>query len=945
MNLQAARARPPAETERLSERGILRQREILDRRALSLALRDSVIRSADPRMETAAVGAVLRDHLARGRAEIRRRFEADPRAAESGRRLAREMSFLIDQLIRAIYDFTTETLYPLANPSAAEKISLAAVGGYGRGELAPFSDIDLLFLLPYKLTPHCEQVVEYILYRLWDLGLKVGQSARSIDECLVRAKGDLTIQTALLEARYLWGDQELYDKFRKRFLKECVAGQGEGFYQAKLTERRVRHEKFGPSRYQLEPNIKEGKGGLRDLQTLRWIGRFLYGADTLGQLVKQGVLTNKAAQRFDKAEAYLWTLRCHLHYLRGRAEDKLTFDSQLEIARRLGYRDHAGNNAVERLMKHYFLTAKTVGELTRFFCTAVEAQHLKRSFIRLPSIGLRKREIEGFLLDGGRLSVAKPKHFDAHPLDLLRIFRVAQKHDLDIQPMTFTWIAERVRLIDNLRDNPDANALFLKMLTSSKGPEQTLRRMNEAGVFGRFVPDFGRVVAQMQFDMYHHYTVDEHTIFALGLLHKIETGELKDEAPIASSVVHEVLSRRVLYIAVLLHDIAKGRAGDHSILGADVAEHFCPRVGLTAEETETVSWLVRYHLLMSNTAFKRDLDDPKTIADFADQVQSLERLRLLLVLTVADIRAVGPKTWNGWKAQLLRDLYNRSVEYLSGGMVFSGREAQVGSILGDLRQKLADWPAEEIEAHLERGHAAYWLSFPLPILERHARLIREAELDKRSLSIDFRIDEWEAMTEVTIYVPDRVGLVSQLAGAFALSGASIGEARIFTLKNGMALDVFVIQDSEGGPFDQPTRLARLTATIERVLEAPEATLAAITSLPPHVNPAVRAFPVAPRVLIDNRASTAYTVIEITGRDRRGLVHALTAALMAQDLRIANAKISTFGHRAVDTFYVKDRFGLKIEAEPRLKAVRKALMQVLEEDRNQESGIRDQKAVG
>ncbi len=911
---------------------IEKQRDILDRRALTQALADAAAGARDPHADTAAVGAVLRAHLADGRAEIKRRFDADPRAAESGRRLARETCFLIDQLIRAIYDFTTAQLYPLANPSEAEKISLVAVGGYGRGELAPYSDIDLLFLLPYKLTPHCEQVVEYILYRLWDLGLKVGQSARSIEDCLARAKGDLTIKTSLLEARYLWGDQELFDKFRKRFHKECMAGQGEGFYQAKLGERRQRHEKFGPSRYALEPNIKEGKGGLRDLQTLRWIGRFLYGDDTLDKLVEQGVLTEDAAHRFDKAEAYLWVLRCHLHYLRGRAEEKLTFDIQLEIARRLGYRDHAGNNAVERLMKHYFLTAKAVGELTRFFCTAVEAQHLRRSFIRLPSIGLRKREVEGFGLDGGRLSVPNAKHFDKHPRDLLRIFRVAQKHDLDIQPMTFTWIADRARLIDKAyRDDPDANAIFMKILTSrSKGPETSLRRMNEAGVFGRFVPDFGRVVAQMQFDMYHHFTVDEHTIYALGMLHKIETGALAEVAPIASRVVHEIRSRRVLYIAVLLHDIAKGRAGDHSVLGAEVAEQLCPRLGFTEDQTETVTWLVRYHLLMSNTAFKRDIEDPKTIADFADQVQSVERLRQLLVLTVADIRAVGPKTWNGWKAQLLRDLYNRSEEHLSGGLIFAGREREVDGMLGELRQKLADWPSADLEAHLERGHPGYWLSFPPSILERHARLVREAELDQRRLSVDFRIDAWEAMTEVTIYVPDRVGLVSQLAGAFALSGASIVEARIFTLKNGKALDVFAIQDSEGGPFDQPTRLARLTATIERVLGAPEQTLAALKTLPPHVNPAARAFPVAPRVLIDNKASAAFTVIEITGRDRRGLVHALTAALMEQDLRIANAKISTFGHRAVDTFYVKDRFGLKVEAEPKLKAIRSALLDVLRE---------------
>jgi [protein-PII] uridylyltransferase len=434
----------------------------------------------------------------------------------------------------------------------------------------------------------------------------------------------------------------------------------------------------------------------------------------------------------------------------------------------------------------------------------------------------------------------------------------------------------------------------------------------------------------MQFDMYHHFTVDEHTIYALGILHKIETGALSEAAPITTRIVHEVQSRRVLYVAVLLHDIAKGRKGDHSVLGAEIAEQLCPRLGFTEDQTETVAWLVRHHLLMSNTAFKRDLDDPATIAAFADQVQSMERLRQLLVLTVADIRAVGPKTWNGWKAQLLRDLYNRTEEYLSGGLIFAGREREIDKVLAELRDKLADWPAADLEAHLERGHPGYWLSFPPAILERHARLVREAELDGRPLSVDFRVDPWEAMTEVTVYVPDRVGLVSQLAGACALSGASIVEARIVTLKNGKALDVFAIQDSEGGPFDQPTRLARLTATIERVLGAPEATLAALKTLPPHVNPKTSAFPVAPRVLIDNKASAAFTLIEITGRDRRGLVHALTSVLTEQDLRIANAKISTFGHRAVDTFYVKDRFGLKVEAEPKLKAIRAALLDVLRE---------------
>src|SRR6185369_14239650 len=322
------------------------------------------------------------------------------------------------------------------------------------------------------------------------------------------------------------------------------------------------------------------------------------------------------------------------------------------------------------------------------------------------------------------------------PIDLLRIFAVAQRHELGLHPVAMTWLTQSARHVDALRTDPTANQLFLDILTG-ENPELTLRRMNEVGVLGRFIPDFGRVVAQMQFDMYHHYTVDEHSLKAIGILWRIERGEIKGEAPIASAMVRQVVSRRVLYLAVLLHDIAKGRRGDHSELGAEVAERLGPRLGLTAEETETVAWLVRYHLIMSNTAFRRDIEDPKTIADFIGVVQSVERLRLLLVLTVADIRAVGPKTWNGWKAQLLRELYNRAEETLSGGLITEGREARVAETLKRLRAELADWSDADFEAHAARGAASYWLSFPLPNLVRQARLIREAEIERRPLSIDY----------------------------------------------------------------------------------------------------------------------------------------------------------------------------------------------------------------
>jgi [protein-PII] uridylyltransferase len=414
------------------------------------------------------------------------------------------------------------------------------------------------------------------------------------------------------------------------------------------------------------------------------------------------------------------------------------------------------------------------------------------------------------------------------------------------------------------------------------------------------------------------------------MLHKIERGDLKEEAPVASTVVHEVLSRRVLYLAVLLHDIAKGRGGDHSELGAEVAQRLCPRLGLSEEETEQVAWLVRYHLLMSNTAFKRDLDDRQTIATFAGQVQSLERLRLLLVLTVADIRAVGPKTWNNWKAVLLREIYWRTAEELSGGLSAEAAETRAAQAMAALRQELADWPAEEIERHFARGPAAYWLAYDAPSLARQARLVRRAEAEGAPLAIETRVDLPRGSTEVTVYAADRLGLFSDLAGAFALAGADIVEARIFTLSNGKALDSFSIQDA-GGAFERPDKLARLAATIEHVIVDDAAAGPKDIAIPAPALPSrAELFPVIPRVLIDNRASAAFTVVEVNGRDRKGLLYRLTRALTALKLQIANAKVSTFGARAVDVFYVKDQFGLKIEDERRLKAIRESLMAVLAE---------------
>ena len=678
---------------------ITKQREIIDRRSLAEAL---AALAADSTPERPAIVALLRDALGRGRGEIQRRFEATGKAAAC----VAEQSFLVDQLIRTLFDFVTAHIYPMANPTEGEKLAIVAVGGYGRGEMAPYSDVDLLFLLPYKQTPHTEQVVEYLLYLLWDLRLKVGHATRSIAECLRYAKTDLTIRTALLEARYIWGDQPLFTELKTRFDSEIVKGSAVEFVEQKLAERDERHKKVGDSRYQLEPNVKEGKGGLRDLHTLYWLAKYIYRIDDVAKLVELKVLSAEESQRFARAQEFLWTVRCHLHFIAGRAEERLTFPLQTEIGERMGYRDRTGSRGVERFMKHYFLVAKDVGDLTRIFCAVLEVdQKGRRRFGSWLRWGGRRSILNGFMLDGGRLTIPSEDFFKKDPAALLRLFHVAQEHDLDIHPRALRSASRSLRLIDaELRDNPEANRLFLEILTSKKDPETALRRMNEAGVFGRFIPDFGRVVAQMQYDMYHVYTVDEHTLFAIGILHKIEQGQLKDELPLATAIAPTIVSRRALYLATLLHDIAKGRGGDHSQLGEKIALKLGPRLGLSAEETETVAWLVRWHLLMSSAAFKLDISDPQTIHNFVDRVQSPERLKLLLVLTAADIRAVGPKVWNGWKAALLRELYHSALDVISGGLTVEGRDSRIAAAQAAARALLSDFSDAEFTAFLKKPH-------------------------------------------------------------------------------------------------------------------------------------------------------------------------------------------------------------------------------------------------
>ncbi len=911
---------------------ILKPRAIIDRKKLLTALDETLGWSGYTPETQQEVFGVFKDALEAGRAEVKQRFEA---GQQTGPETVRAGAYLMDQLIRVIYEVASQYAFPVGAASAADAMSVAATGGYGRGELAPHSDIDLMFVLPYKVTPRAEQIVEYVLYTLWDLGLKVGHATRAADEAVRLAKEDLTIRTSLLEARLITGEKTPFETFRKAFRKDVVATSGPAFVEEKLAERDERHNRMGDTRYVLEPNIKDGKGGLRDLQTLMWIAKYLFDVQGIPDLQAKGVLTKDDVRRFQKAEEFLWTVRCHLHYLADRPEERLTFNVQTDIGERMGYTDHKGTRGVERFMKHFFLIAKDVGDLTRIICATLEEQHKKkRRRFRLPRLGGGGPKLDGFTVDGDRLMLAADDVFKSDPVKLLDLFWQAQRLDLDIHPSALRVVTKNLRLVNrDLQNDPAANEIFMNILTGP-APDITLMRMNEAGVFGKFVPDFGRVVAQMQYDMYHVYTVDEHTIRAIGVLNGIVTGTLKEDHPVACGVVKEVQSLRVLYVAVLLHDIAKGRGGDHSEIGADIALKLCPRFGLNEWETETVSWLVLKHLLMSHTAFKRDIDDPTTVYDFAAAVQSPERLRLLLVLTVADIRAVGPNVWNAWKAGLLRELYWRASEVLLGESPRDQMSKRVARAKGKLADALAaaspPWSETEIDAHLELGRESYWLSSDTAVLARHAEIVREAQSAGDSLVLRITPDEDQDATEVIVYTADQPGLFTKVAGALSLGGVDIVDAKINTLNNGMALDTFWVQDSHAEAVSGEGRMERLKSRIERALSgvalpAYEIKAARAKEMPSRTN----VFKVPPRVLIDNEASQTHTVIEVNGRDRVGFLHDITNALTQAGLQVASAHISTYGERVVDVFYVKDIFGLKMEQKNKIEAVRQALLDVLE----------------
>ncbi|MBY5972726.1 [protein-PII] uridylyltransferase [Ferrimonas balearica] len=895
--------------------------DILDPAALGRELEAIRREEADPAKARAAVVARLNSARTEGMERIAQAFTADPFAA---RKTTRAYTFVTDCIIREVLEQGRASLTEDQREALGD-FAICAVGGYGRGEMAPFSDVDLLFLTKSRITPALEALIEAMLYVMWDLHLKVGHASRTIRECLKLGGEDYTIRTSLMETRFLAGDAPLVDQLNDKLWSDLFKGTEKDFIEAKLEERYNRHQKQGGQRYVVEPNVKEGKGGLRDLQSLYWIGKYVHGVQSVAELVRLGVFTRDEYATFQKAEDFLWAVRCHLHLLAGRPQDQLTFDMQVQVAERMGYKDKGGRRGVEHFMQAYFRHANSVGELTRIFLTQLEAENVKgdamleRVFRRKPKIGSDYEVVHG------RLAVKDEAHFLQDKLNLLRLFDEGLRTGMLLHADAMRMVhANLDKIDDQMREDPEAAKIFLGTLLKHGNPERALRRMNELGLLGTFLPEFGQIVAMMQFNMYHHYTVDEHTIQCIRHLALIEHGDLEEELPVASTILAEGVNRRVLYVALLLHDIGKGREEDHAVLGAKIARKVAPRLGLTPEECDTVEWLVRYHLLMSDMAQKRDLADPRTVRDFAKAVRSRDRLDLLTVLTVCDIRGVGPGTWNNWKAQLLRTLYHQTRRALETGLEELNRTHRGQEAQRMLVEKLDGWSQDDVDRELARHYPPYWQGLQTATQAAFAEMLRDLPVDE--IRIDLHADEDRDATRALFAMADHPGIFARLSGALALVGANVVDARTYTTVDGYATAAFWVQDAEGSPYEA-SRLPRLTQMIHKILRGELVAREAMVDRD-RIKKRERAFKVATSVAFDNEGSEIYTIIEVDTRDRAGLLYDLTRTLATANVQISSAVIATYGEQVVDTFYVKDMFGLKLFSASKQKALEAKLREAI-----------------
>jgi [protein-PII] uridylyltransferase len=832
----------------------------------------------------------------------------------------------VQPLWRALTKATDQLLAAVAG---ASDLTVLAVGGYGRGELFPFSDVDVLILVDEETPAASDAAVITMLQHMWDMQIPISHATRTPEETVALALSDSTTAAALMDMRLICGARTRYRTLKRRLQHEVIGQRPQEFVAAKLAERDRRHNKWGDSRFMLEPNVKEGKGGLRDLHTLNWLARYCYRLSKASELVREDLLSDEEWRHYREAYLFFGLVRAHMHALRGRGDDRLTFDLQTQIAEALKFPGRSAQEKAEKLMRRYFQYTRDVGALTRIFCAILEEEKLRAPVAPFREEARSSQLPEGFVLTQGRLDFAAAETLLRAPAQILELFWVAQQTNLDLHPRAQLAIARCLPKIANqLPLEYKANAALLEMLLAPRGAEQTLRRMNEMGVLGALLPEFGRIAGMMQYDGYHTYTVDEHTLVAVGHLAAIEAGAYEKEMPLATGIARELTDRVPLYLAMLSHDLAKGSGGQHAEKGEALVERIAMRMRLSNAQATLAAWLVKHHLLLSEVAFKRDLDDPKTIADFVAVVQSPERLRLLLLLTVADIKAVGPTIWNRWKGALMRDLFHRAMRHMGVGFKpINDTETMREVLLRDLPELLHPLLQQFIEGERHSG----WWHRPREeqIASVHAYAAWQASPDVPALSITH--DPFRAVSELTVCLATMPHALHAITGAVAWIGANIVSARSMVLSRGALIATLAVQDVEENSFaDDPERLYALQAVMPRALDG---TLDLAQELPKRRRVIRgREVRIAPSVFIDNQVSSTATVIEINARDRLGLLYDILGAFAEAQVQVMTAHIATYGRRAVDVFYVKDAYGFKLMHHSKREQLQRQILAACEEPR-------------
>lgn len=846
------------------------------------------------------------------------------RAGAGGYDIVSAYTMMVDHVIRHLFGAVSQDYfrrYPSLNPRCA----IIAQGGYGRGELNPHSDIDLLFLYGWKVTPYVESVAEKLLYTLWDAGLEVGHATRSITESIRLANKDRKVKTSLIDARYLCGDAVLYGDFEKAVEQHLLRKNEDRFVRDKLAEHRLRQERYGGSVYLLEPDVKEGQGGLRDIHTALWISKVRHRIKDLDGLIEHEVIRAKDLSELRAAQDFLWRIRNELHFGSGKHQDQLTFEEQERVSRALGFEGERKLKGVEVFMRSYYLHASQVSRLTSLIIHRVTEHpgaHDRR-------YGAGREIKEGVHVSKNYLWISDPAILTSRPENLISIFTEIQKHKVGISEENRELIREHLGLMDEkLRRSAAANLPFFEVLKWKERVYETLVEMHRCGVLGAFIPEFGRLLCMALHDLYHIYTVDQHSLRLVMELERLKSGRFRESFPLLTQLAREVEKIEILYLGLLFHDIGKGYGGGHSEIGSEMTKNIARRMRLNVDDTAQLEFLVRHHLLMAHVALRRDLEDEKTILDFARVMGNVSNLKMLYLLTYADIRAVGPEVWNNWKAALLEDLYLQTLRILEGQekgeFRREDRQSRCRRIRARLRRRLSGkYGAERLQRFFESMPDRYFLTTPEEDMPSHVDLMNQ--FGGAGIVSSVRHFPERDYSEMTICTGDRPGLFARITGVFAALGLDILNARITTSKDGLILDVFRISHS-GRPdvVMDPQKWIRVRALLEPVV-AGSIDVAHLVEESRRPSLFKKRTPRVPTVIqIDNQASDDFTIVEVYARDRIGVLFTITYGMHQLGISIHLAKISTNVDQVADVFYVTDEAGGKIRAPESLEAIRQTL---------------------